>query len=84
MTGTPKIENRDHCFDKIPLFYDKNGKGIFPGNRVKGLFVYGKDIIGICAYSNEDLAWGIRWMRGKVEVFTPFCNCCNVEWEKVE
>lgn len=67
-----------------PVYKDKDGRGIFPGDKVKGLFIYGGEIIGVCAYSVGDAAYGIKWMRGEVEEFTPFCACCNVEWEVVD
>lgn len=67
-----------------PIITDKNGCGINYGDKVKGLFIYGGEIIGVCDYSAKDAAYGVRWMRGDVEEFTPFCACCNVEWEKVE
>ena len=73
--GAMKIEG--------PVLRDRNGRGIFDGDRVKGLFLYGSEIIGVCEYSAKDAAWGLRWMRGDVEEFTPFCACCNVEWEVV-
>ena len=66
-----------------PIFTDKNGRGIFCGDKVNGLFLYGGEITGECAYSVKDAAYGIKWMRGNVEEFTPFCACCNVEWEVV-
>ena len=63
------------------FFNDRNGTEILKGDTVRGLFYLGNEIKGVCDYSSKDAAWGIRWKRGGAEEFTPFCSCCNVEWE---
>ena len=60
---------------------DRNGREIMRGDGVTGLFHSGRPITGICEFSREHSAWGIRWNRGGVPEFTPFCCTCNVEWE---
>ena len=60
---------------------DRNGREIMRGDRVTGLFHNGHSITGICEFSRKHSAWGIRWNRGGVAEFTPFCCTCNVEWE---
>jgi hypothetical protein len=60
---------------------DRNGREIMHGDRVSGLFYNGRPITGICEFSRKHSAWGIRWNRGGVAEFTPFCCTCNVEWE---
>ena len=62
---------------------DRNGREIMRGDRVTGLFHNGRPITGICEFSREHSAWGIRWNRGGIAEFTPFCCTCNVEWEVV-
>ena len=63
---------------------DKNGREMCRGDRITGLFLHGRPVAGVCEFSREHSAWGIRWQRGDVTEFTPFCTTCNVEWEVVE
>ena len=61
---------------------DKNGTKIFEGDKVRGLFHFGMPIVGECSFQNG--AFGLRWMRGEVEEFTPFCCTHGIEWEVVK
>lgn len=61
---------------------DKNGTMIFEGDKVRGLFLFGMHIIGVCDF--QDGAFGLKWMRGDIEEFTPFCCTHGVEWEAVD
>lgn len=67
---------------RISGVFDKTGKMIHAGDKVKGLFWLGEEITGVCTF--REGAYGIRWMRGGAEEFTAFCQCCNVEWEVQE
>lgn len=60
---------------------DKNGKRIFEGDIVKGLFLFEMEVNGVCIFKNG--SFGLRWMRGNVEEFTPFTSTCNVEFEVI-
>jgi uncharacterized phage protein (TIGR01671 family) len=60
---------------------DKNGKKIFEGDIVKGLFLHGSAILGIVAF--QDGAFGLAWKRGKIDEFSPFPCMCNVDYEIV-
>lgn len=60
---------------------DKNGTMIFEGDKVRGLFLFGTPIIGVCDF--QDGAFGLKWRRGDIEEFTPFCCTHGVEWEVV-
>lgn len=56
---------------------DKDGKRIFEGDKVSGLFYFGREVIGVCAF--RDGSFGLRWTRDGTEEFTPFTSMCNVE-----
>ena len=60
---------------------DKNGTRIFEGDILSGLFLFGMPVKGDCEF--HDGAFGVKWMRGDVEEFHPFCGTCNIEWEVV-
>lgn len=60
---------------------DKNGRRIFEGDAIEGLHLFGKTVVGVVAF--EGGAFGVRWQRGEVAMFTPFTSVCNVEWEVV-
>lgn len=61
---------------------DKNKRAILKGDIVRGLFLYGNSIDGICDFKNG--AFGVKWMRGEIEEFTPFCCTHGVEWEVID
>ncbi len=58
---------------------DKNGKLIFEGDIVEGLFLYGNIIRAEVGF--RDGSFGLIWKRGEVKEFTPFTSTCNVEYE---
>lgn len=58
---------------------DKNGKRIFEGDVVTGLLLYALPINGRVGF--RDGAFGLYWMRGNHEEFTPFTSMCHVEHE---
>lgn len=60
---------------------DKNGKRIFEGDIVSGLFLYALPINGVCAF--QDGAFGLEWDRGGAKEFTPFTSMCNVQYEVI-
>ena len=58
---------------------DKNGVQIFEGDVVTGLFLYALPINGCVGF--REGAFGLHWMRGGWEEFTPFTSMCHVEFE---
>lgn len=61
---------------------DKNDKIMYTGDTVKGLFLWGKEILSTVAFENG--SFGLKWMRGDIEEFYPFTSMCNVQYEIVE
>lgn len=64
--------------------YDKNGREILVGDKVNGVFLFGMPVVGVCDFSEKELAYGIKWKRGDVDEFYAFCKACNIEWEVVD
>lgn len=60
---------------------DKNGKRIFEGDVISGLFLYALPINGVCVFRNG--SFGLEWERGKAKEFTPFTSMCNVHYEVI-
>ena len=58
---------------------DKNGKKIFEGDVVKGLFLHSLPVNGLVTF--RDGAFGLLWYRGETEMFWAFTSICNVEYE---
>ena len=58
---------------------DKNGKKIFEGDIVKGIFLFGEQILSVVKFSEG--SFGLAWQRGNAEEFSPFTGMCNVEYE---
>lgn len=58
-----------------------NGKRIFEGDIVNGLFLFERPIAGVVTF--RDGSFGVQWMRGRVEEFSVFTSCCNVAWEVI-
>jgi uncharacterized phage protein (TIGR01671 family) len=58
-----------------------NGKRIFEGDIVNGLFLFERPIAGVVTF--RDGSFGVQWMRGRVEEFSAFTSCCNVAWEGI-
>lgn len=60
---------------------DKNGKKIFEGDIVTGLFLFGMSVNAVVAF--KDGSFGLEWYRGGVNTFTAFTSLCNVEYEVI-
>ena len=60
---------------------DKNGKKIFEGDIVKGLFSYHMPVNSVVCF--RDGAFGLLWHRGDVEMYWAFTSICNVEYEVI-
>lgn len=60
---------------------DKNGKRIFEGDIVTGLFLFGLTINAVVTF--QDGAFGLEWYRGNVKTFNAFTSICNVEYEVI-
>lgn len=58
-----------------------NGKKIFEGDIVKGLFLFGMEIMAVVVF--KDGAFGLQWNRGEVTEFSAFTSLCNVQYEVV-
>ena len=58
-----------------------NGKMIFEGDIVKGIFLFGEQILSVVKFSEG--SFGLAWQRGNVEEFSPFTGMCNVEYEVI-
>lgn len=56
-----------------------NGKKIFEGDVVKGLFLHSLPVNGLVTF--RDGAFGLLWYRGETEMFWAFTSICNVEYE---
>ena len=55
-----------------------NGKKIFEGDVVKGMFRFGSPVKAVVKF--QDGAFGLAWFRGSVQ-FDAFTSICNVEYE---
>ena len=60
---------------------DKNGKKIFEGDVVSGLFLHSSPVNGVVAF--RDGSFGLLWSRSGVETFWAFTSICNVEYEVI-
>lgn len=60
---------------------DKNGKKIFEGDIVDGLFRSATPLRAVCAF--KDGAFGLKWTHRGVDHFSAFTSICNVEYEVV-
>ena len=60
---------------------DKNGKRIFEGDIVIGLFIFGLSVNAVVIF--RDGAFGLKWNRGSVETFNAFTSICNVTFEVI-
>ena len=60
---------------------DKNGKQIFEGDIVTGLFLFGMPVNAVVTF--QDGAFGLEWYRGNAKTFNAFTSICNVEYEVI-
>ena len=60
---------------------DRNGKKIFEGDIVTGLFLFGMSVNAVVTF--QDGAFGFEWYRGDVKTFNAFTSICNVEYEAI-
>ena len=60
---------------------DKNGKKIFEGDIVDGLFRFTTPVRAVCVFKAG--AFGLAWTHGGVDHFSAFTSICNVEYEVV-
>lgn len=58
---------------------DKNGKHIFEGDIVSGLFVFGMKKNAQVYF--KDGAFGLAWFRGDVAQWNAFTSICNVTYQ---
>lgn len=58
---------------------DKNGKRIFEGDIILGLFLHSCPVNSLVAF--QDGAFGLLWNRAGAETFWAFTSICNVEYE---
>lgn len=61
---------------------DMHGNRIYEGDKVSGLFVFGKNIVGVCDFL--DGSFGLKYEYEGVEKFCPFPNMCNVYLEVID
>ena len=84
-TGYLKIEMSRHEVDPSTVgqytgLTDKNGKKIFEGDIVKGLFVFGEiSSVVIFKYGY----FGIEWNIDEIKVLDPFLGLRNIECEVI-
>lgn len=58
---------------------DKNGRQIYEGDTVNGMFLFGLRVPGRVIFKNG--SFGLQWPRGISEEFTAFTSICNMEFE---
>lgn len=60
---------------------DKNGKLIFEGDIVKGLFNFGLEIMSVCTF--KDGAFGLTAKQCGAYHFSAFTSICDVKYEVI-
>lgn len=60
---------------------DKNGKLIYEGDIVKGLFNFGLEIMSVCTFENG--AFGLTAKQCGAYHFSAFTSICNVKYEVI-
>lgn len=58
---------------------DKNGKDIYDGDILSGMFLFAMPINGVVTF--RDGAFGVETKRGDITDFTAFTSICNIDWE---
>lgn len=58
---------------------DNNGKKIFEGDIVLGLFLFDMSINAVVKF--RDGAFGLEWHRGEIIEFNAFTSLCNITYE---
>ena len=58
---------------------DKNGKKIFEGDIVLGLFLFDMSINAVVKF--RDGAFGLEWRRREIIEFNAFTSLCNITYE---
>lgn len=58
---------------------DKNGKRIFEGDILSGLFLFGLSVNAVVKFQYG--AFGLEWCRGGIKTFDAFTSICHVEYE---
>lgn len=69
------------CWGQYSGIDDKNGKKIFEGDMVAGLFQFGMPFSAVCVFKNG--AFGVEWKHGDSMHYQPFAGFYGVEWEIV-
>ena len=60
---------------------DKNGRKIFEGDIIHGLFLFCMPIEAVVTF--QDGAFGLEWQWGDARRFSAFTSICNVTYEIV-
>ena len=60
---------------------DRNGKRIFEGDIVTGLFLFGLSVNAVVTFQGG--AFGLEWYRGNTKTFNAFTSICNFEYEVI-
>jgi uncharacterized phage protein (TIGR01671 family) len=61
--------------------FDEDGKRIFEGDIVTGLFLLGLSINSVVRF--KDGTFGLEWHRGDIKTFDGFTNICNVKYKVI-
>ena len=80
-TGYFPVQIISKTFGQFAGLTDKNGKRIFEGDIVTGLFSFGMPFNAVVTF--QDGAFGLEWYRGNAKTFNAFTSICNVEYEVI-